>query len=86
MPCSANQARARCTNAVTVPARLVVEQLAVGQTAVVIDDGVKVVVAERVAPCATVLRAIAGHGVTGAEKRGYRLTSMCSRSPGHGHS
>lgn len=65
---------------------LVVEELAVGQAAVVVHDGVKEVVAEPGDLVGVRAGAIAGDDVTGAQKARVALTSMCSRSPGQGHS
>jgi hypothetical protein len=47
---------------------LVIEQLAIGQSAVVVDDGVEVVVAQRVAPLGAGLVPVAGDRVSGARE------------------
>jgi hypothetical protein len=61
-------------------------QLAVGQPGVIIDQGMHPLIANPLSDFRGRGVAIPGYGVTGRVKRATRLGSICSRSPGQGHS
>ena len=67
-------------------AALVAMQLGVGDPRVVIDDRVGELVADVLALLGAGRVAVAGDGVAGTAEAREALVSICSRSPGQGHS